>query len=135
MSVAYYIVTREEPEDLDTFVNGKALAHLDDGVIDQLCEAAGVRSLLDFLSQDPEELEEFLEDEGIDLDEDEGLPDAEWFAAEEGLAAVRGLLNHLRQHPKALQNTVDILEDLQEYEAVLLQLAERKIAWHLALDF
>lgn len=135
MSVAYYIVTREEPEDLDTFVNGKALAHLDDGVMDQLCEAAGVRSLLDFLSQDPEELEEFLADEGIALDEDNGLPDTEWFSAAEGLTAVRGLLTHLRQHPKAMPNTADIIEDLLEYEAVLLQLAERKIAWHLALDF
>lgn len=135
MSVAYYIVTREEPEDLDTFVNGKALAHLDDGVMEQLCEAAGVRSLLDFLSQDPEELDEFLEDESIELDADNGFPDADWFDAEEGLTSVRGLLNYLRQHPQALPNSTDIIEDLQEYEAVLLQLATRKIAWHLALDF
>ena len=59
MSLAYYIVTRKQPDALDTFVNGKALAHLDDGVI----------------------------------------------------------------------------EDLLEYEAVLVQLAGRGIAWHPALDF
>lgn len=135
MSVAYYIVCREEADDLDVFVNGKAVAHLEDAVIEKLCQSAAVPSLLDFISQSPEELEDFLDGEGMDAEENHNFPDEAWFTAAQGLLTVRGLLNYLRANPGTLDNSADIIEDLLEYETVLTQLEARQIAWHLALDF
>lgn len=135
MSVAYYIVTQDDIDDLDIHVNGKAIAHLDEAVIEALCRSADVPCLLDFISQNPEELQDFLDDEGIDTEEGQALPDEAWFTPAQGLLTVRGLLNYLRAHPGALDNSADIIEDLLEYEAVLIQLEARQIAWHLALDF
>lgn len=135
MSVAYYIVTQDELDDFDVFVNGKALGHLEEDSIDQLCAKAGVPSLLDFLSQNPEELEGFLEDEGIDVEDGDDFPDEAWFSPEQGLLTVRGLISYLQTNPQARANAGDIIAELQEYEFVLLKLAEQNMAWHLALDF
>ncbi len=135
MSVAYYIVSREEPDDLDIFVNGKALGHLDEHIIENLCAAANVPSLLSFLSQSPEELEDFLDDEAADAEADADFPAEEWFTAEAGLTTVRALIKYLQKTPQAVDNAADVIEDLLEYESVLAQLAERKMLWHLALDF
>ncbi len=58
MGVALFIVAEREVEGLDVFVNGKALARCDD--LDRLAIAAGVRPLMDYLSQSFEDLEEFF---------------------------------------------------------------------------
>jgi hypothetical protein len=131
MSVAFYIVTERSMEAVDTFVNGKALGHCDQ--LDQLAEQAGVRPLMDFCSGDPEEIAEFLEQEGLATGEE--IPAEEWFASEAGLTTVRGLLSALAANPAAVPNPEEIADDLHEFETVLQQLAEIGLHWHLAVDY
>lgn len=134
MSIALYIVTQREPEGIDTFVNGKAIGDTDESALDALCEAAGVPSLMNFISQDPGEFADFLEQEGFEMEDGDSMAE-EWFTPAEGLAAIRGLMAHLRSNPTAIGNAAAIVEDLAEYEAVLVQLEQQDIPWHLAVDF
>src|SRR5262245_23302902 len=59
----------------------------------------------------------------LDPEEVDGPP-VQWFAATDGLAAVRALAGHLRAHPKDLSNSDDILAELSEIESELAD-AER----------
>ncbi|MBW4551160.1 MAG: hypothetical protein KME35_08640 [Aphanocapsa sp. GSE-SYN-MK-11-07L] len=131
MSVAFYIVIERSIEAVDPFVNGKALGHCDQ--LDQLAEMAGVPPLMDFCSGDPEEIAEFLEQEGLATDEE--IPAEEWFAAEAGLTTVRGLLSALAANPEAVPNPEEIADDLHEFETVLQQLIQAGVRWHLAVDY
>ena len=69
MSVAYYIIPEREIEGFDPFVNGKALGHADEKALANLCQQLNVVPLTNFLSEDPDELEEFFADEGIEVAE------------------------------------------------------------------
>lgn len=102
MGVAIYIVTKNEIKGFDPFVNGKALGRVDSDVLERLCKAAGVKSLFEFISQDPDELADFLEESGIEAEGDGGLPAKVWFVPEDGLQVVRGLASHLRENPAAV---------------------------------
>jgi hypothetical protein len=133
MGSAIYIVTKKEIKGFDAFVNGKAIGKVDGDALERLCEAAGVESLLGFISQDPDELAEFFDEDGVEGADE--FPAEEWFKAERGLAAIQGLQAHLRANPSALRDQAAVLDDLAEYERVLLKLAERKIEWHFAIDF
>lgn len=133
MSVAYYIVPEREIEGFDHFVNGKALGHADEETLHQLCEALSVQSLLTFISQDPEELADFMEDEDVEMPEE--FAEAQWFDANAGLITVRTLAAHLESNPDALKDSSDLIDDLREYEEVLARLAQEKVRWYFALDF
>jgi hypothetical protein len=133
MSVAYYIVLQSEIDGFDPFVNGKAIAHASEEELDKVFKALNVTPLAEFLSQDPGELAEFIADEGVDVPDD--LPGEQWFTADQGLATVRALKQHLASNPKALKNAAAICEDLAEYEAVLERIKKESVLWHLALDF
>jgi hypothetical protein len=132
VSVAYYIVPEREIDGFDHFVNGKALGRANEKALVKLCKQLNVTPLTGFLSQDPDELAEFIEDEGVEVPE--SLPAEEWFDASAGLETVRALLQHLASEPKALKNSEAIIEDLRECEAVLARLAKENLRWHLALD-
>jgi hypothetical protein len=132
MGAALYIVPERQIENFDIFVNGKALSHYEG--MDDLAERAGVRPLMDFFSQNPEDLAEILEDD--DLEEPEsGLPAEQWFSADDGLATVRGLLSHLISAPSDRADDVALINDLREYESILTRLAAEGIRWHLAVDY
>jgi len=133
MSSAIYIVTKKQIKGFDAFVNGKAIGKVDGEALERLCQSAGVESLLGFISQNPEELTDFLDEDGVE-DADE-LPVEEWFTAKRGLAAIQGLQAHLRAKPSALRDQAAVLDDLAEYERVLLKLEEKKVDWHFAIDF
>lgn len=135
MGSAIYIVANKEVRDFDLFVNGKAIARIDGEKLEQLCEAAGVESLAGFISQDPDELADFLEDEGIELGGAGELPAGEWFTPERGLLAVRGLMGYLKSNPSTLARQAAVIEDLAGYESILVKLAERQLLWHFAVDF
>jgi hypothetical protein len=135
MGTAIYIATKTDICDFDPFVNGKALGRVDSDVLERLCAEAGVESLLGFISQDPDELTEFLEEAGIDAEGDGEFPSEEWYDPERGLVVVRGLIDHLERNPAALPRSSDVVEDLKEYETVLARLAEKKVPWHFAVDF
>ena len=133
MSVAFFIVTEREVEGLETFVNGKAIAKVSDKEMQKLCTVAGVKSIYDFVSADPEELAEFLGDEGAD--ESEELPAEQWFEPQEGLEWTTKLVAYLNANPAAIKGTSGVLSDLAEYEQVFKGMQSHGVRWHFAVDF
>lgn len=83
--------------------------------LDRVARAAGLRALSDFESYDPADV---AADFDMDVDE-AALPPVEWFAAADGLAAVRALAAHLRANPTAVRGSAKVLEDLASVEAEL----------------
>lgn len=133
MSVAYYIVPETEIQDFEHFVNGKALGHCDEARLSELCELLNIKPLMDFFSEDPEELAEFME--FIDEEAPTEFPPLEWFDPAEGLRSAQALIEHLTVNPEAMEGSAEILDDLKEFEVVLSRLVQENIRWHLALDF
>ncbi len=133
MSVAYYIVPERKINGFDHFVNGKALAHADEETLEKLCTELKVKPITEFISQDPEELADFFEAEGIDLPDE--LPTTDWFEPSVGLMTVRALASYLQENPNTLKDSADIVEDLREYESVLTRLESENVRWYLALDY
>jgi hypothetical protein len=131
MSAALYIVVDQPIEGFDAFVNGKALAQ-NSASLDALCSQLGRAPLSSFVSQDPESLGDFLDDEGLETAGD--LPPEQWFAPEEGLNTVLSLIAHLRQHPE-LAHATALLSDLQEFADVLRRIAQERRKFHFACDF
>jgi hypothetical protein len=127
---ALYIVPERAVEGFEMMVNG--VGHSDQ--LDQLAGRAGVRPLMEFFSQDPEELAEFLEAEGVDLPAG-AVPAEQWFPAEDGLMSVRGILAYLAANPNATPKDSAIIEDLSAFESVLVRLESGGVRWHLAVDF
>ncbi len=110
MSVALFIVTERPVEGLETFVDGKALAHCrpagakgrggrqSSRHLETLAREAGARPLMEFFSISPDEARALLDFEGGTVP-GINLPPEQWFSPVEGLATVRGLLAHLAAHP------------------------------------
>ncbi len=132
MSVAFYIVPERQIEGFSHFVNGKALGHIREDQLTKLCQRLGVKPLASFYSQVPDELADFLDDEGFGVIE---APETTWFEAADGLATIHALIRHLQDNPNDLHNASNCLADLYEYRDVLARLAEEGIRWFLALDF
>ncbi len=88
----------------------------------------GVRPLMEFFSQNPEEARDFFEGEGMD---DVEIPDEQWFPAEEGLRTVQALLREV----DSSQELKDTKEDLLQFERVLGEAQKNKVRWHLAVDY
>jgi hypothetical protein len=133
MSVAFFIVTDRKVDGLDTFVNGKDIARVSDKELAKACIAAGVKSIYDYVSQDPDELRDFLESEG--LEESGDLPPEEWFNAEDGLNWTIKLAEYLRTNPTVIKNSSNVLSDLAEYEVVFKGLQAHGIRWHFEVEF
>ncbi|HEY7117102.1 MAG TPA: hypothetical protein VH475_10970 [Tepidisphaeraceae bacterium] len=68
-------------------------------VLDRCAAEAGVRPLSEFFSESPEESFESI---GEDVPEGMEGSDVQWFAAEEGLASIRGLAQYVSAHPGVL---------------------------------
>jgi hypothetical protein len=125
MGSALYIVSKEEVPGVDMIIDGKALAASEEE-LGAICARVGVKSLMDFFSQNPEELADLLGEEVPNA------PSEEWFDANEGLATVRALLSYLESGRESIAAAV--IEDLRRCDQVLAQLDERKLPWHFALD-
>ncbi|MEZ4528148.1 MAG: hypothetical protein R2941_19735 [Desulfobacterales bacterium] len=132
MGLAWYIVGEKEVEGFDTFVDGKAIAHADEKILDDIFRELNAAPLMDFFSENPEELADFF-DENADMPDD--LKTEKWFSATDGLKTVRSLTAHLQTHPDAIAESGEILEDLKEYERILSRFEKQGIRWHLAIDF
>lgn len=85
--------------------------------------------LSDFHSIDPEEAAEILDMDPEEMD----LPPLQWFDPEKGVAAVRGFIALLRENPKAVPKSSEILEDLEEIEQELLAAAKKNARFHFQL--
>ncbi len=129
MSVAYYIVLDNDQPGFDTFVNGKFLAK-DAEKLDAICEKLGIPKIDDFVFMSEDELADLL-DEDIELPEGEG---EQWFTADEGIAFVTALTEHIQAHPQTLSNPQGVLEDLAEYADVFEKAKGIGAKWHLNLD-
>lgn len=128
-----YIAIEKQIPGFDPFVNGKAVSRAKETDIDRICTEAGVRSLWAYVSQDPDELAGFLEDEG--MTPEGNLPEEEWYDPREGLSFVEKLSGHLKANPNCIKHSAAILEDLEEYESVFVVLVQNNIRWHFAVDF
>lgn len=133
MGVALFIVAERKVPKLETDVNGKGLGRCKG--LDKLAEAAGVRPLMEFFSEDPDEALAAWEEMG-DLDPPEGgFPPEAWFTAAEGLAVVRGLLKYLAENANAVKEAAAVADDLTDFERVLVGLEKAGVRWHLAIDY
>lgn len=104
---------------------------LGDGMerLDKVAKKHKLTPLNDFHSIDPAEAAEML-----DMDPEElGLPPLQWFDPEKGLAAVRGFIALLRENPKAVAKSAEILEDLEEIEQELVAASKQKAKFHFQL--
>src|SRR4051812_8573104 len=95
MGSALYIVSKKEVPGVDMLIDGKALAASEEELA-AICARIGVKSLMDFFSQNPEELADLLGEEVPNA------PSEEWFDAKEGLATVRALLSHLKSGAESI---------------------------------
>lgn len=132
MSVAYYIVPEFEIDGFDHFVNGKAIGHVSESRLRDICKSLNVTSLHEFVSQDPAELAEYFDDDS--LGDVPGL-EQQWFSPDDGLETVSALSSHLQAHPEIIKNAAGVIEDLEEFKSVLTRLQAEDVRWYLALDF
>jgi len=127
MSVAYFIVIKNEEVDFDTFVNGKSMAHASDELI-EFCKTHKLRTIEDFHSQD---MSEFMEDfNDIEIPEQK----IKWFNAQEGIDWASSLIEKLEAE-KTKFDTGAVIEDLQEYLEVFKNAKKVDVKWHLELAY
>jgi hypothetical protein len=118
----FFIVAERPVGGLNIFPVGEALTHCRPvgardrvgqsplGHLGVLAREAGVRPLAEFLSEDSE---------------------PHWFAAGEGLATIRGLLDYLTSHTERAADVRPVLGELRQAEAVLRRLYGEGCRWHL----
>lgn len=135
MGAALYIALEKEVPGVDaTSMRGNVLATAWDH-LDAIASENGLLPLEAFMSADPDEAAEFLEDHGGASDFD--IPDEQWFDPADGLATVRGLLKLIRGDPSLMEGypIADVTEDLESAARVLALADERKVRFHFAVDF
>lgn len=123
MGAALYIVAKDKPEEMDLFVNGKALSKAG-ARLSSAAKKTGARELMSFFSQNPDDAAEFVDDVSA-------LPREQWFDPVDGLTTVRALLSHFSASPADSA----IVDELREFESVLQRLKDARLRWHLAVDF
>ncbi|HNA20252.1 MAG TPA: hypothetical protein PLN40_02390 [Agitococcus sp.] len=140
MSVAYYICADvpEADENHEFFMDmdGKALARVEEDVLEQLAQRANVKPLMQFFSMPQGEWDDYVDDIKDLLDEDEVFDPQEltWFSADEGLKTVLALIAEIDKTPQLLAQPEAVIDDLESMAAILSRLVEHGIRWHLAID-
>lgn len=135
MAASMYIVVEGEDPGFDIFVNGRALARNEDA-LERMSIRLGARPLIDFFSADENSMSLLIQEGAGDPVLLPKLPPPQWYAGEQGLAAVRPLLQCMREEPSLLGSDGEALrEELGEFEAVLQKTADRGLRWHLAVSW
>ena len=126
MGVAYFIVLDKKKPGFDTSVNGKAVAREVDAIskVTTKLKLPDINVLTSFAA--------LAAQFGADPSS-EGAKE-KWFEAEEGLEWVRAVYEYIDTHPRSAENRARVLEDLEEYEAVLSKAAKIKAKWHFEMD-
>ena len=121
MSTAYFIVLDSEEPGFDPFVDGKLLTKRLPSV-NKIARSLGLKQFEDYAFQD---LSDF------------GGPESEpeWFDADEGIRWASGILQHIRENPKAVRDVDEVAADLADYVRVFEEADKRGLKWHLELDF
>ncbi len=97
--------------------------------LDKVAKKNKLTLLSEFHSVDPEQAAEMFDMDPEEMD----LPPLQWFDSAKGVAAVRGFITLLRENPKAVAKTPEILEDLQQIEQELLAGSKQKAKFHFQL--
>jgi len=133
MSAAYFIVLENKKPGFDPLVNGKFLSK-EIKNLDRLCENLGINDINSFVSYAPEELDEMMQELGVDACETNS-PAEQWFEPDEGLTWVTRLIEYLEAQPATLQKSKEVLSDLREYEQVFKKAKAIGSRWRLHVDF
>ena len=130
MGVAYYIVVNDP--DIDAFVNGKSLG-VEGKRLARVAKSIGLKPLDEFVTFNDADLAAAAEDSEYGDEIESGAE--QWFAPKDGLAWVSAMREYIRSNPKAVKNVAGVLQDLDEYTAVLSQAEEKAAQWHLSIDY
>ena len=97
MGLAYFIVLDKEQPDIDTFVNGKAVARHRDAIyaITEVLGLKGIDDLTGFAGLDEE----------FDVPEEHRETQTPWFTAREGIEWVTAIRQRIEANPKSVQRT------------------------------
>jgi hypothetical protein len=125
MGAAYFIVLENEIDGLDAMIDGKSLAK-SAKVLDSLALQLGVRPISEFISIDPVQAAELMEDEGMDVDSAK-LPPLKQFSAQDGLATISALMSRPEAQPA--------MHDLKNCERILTIAAKQGVGWHFEVDY
>lgn len=129
MGTAFYITLDQEIDGLDHIaeINGKFLSRASE-LLDLHAGHLGVKPLMSFFSQSPDDLSEFLP-------ESDDTAEETWFCASEGLKTVRAFEEFIIQNPDLIDRSHEVINDLRQFSEILKQADEKGIKWHLSLDF
>jgi hypothetical protein len=97
--------------------------------LDKVAKTRKLATLGQFHSIDPDEAGEKF---GMDPEE-MGLPPLQWFEPAKGLAAVRPLIPLLRENPKAVPRSSEVLSELEAVEQELVAASKHKAKFHFCL--
>ncbi len=119
---------------LDTYVTGRAVS-TNDAELTRIAHALGVKSILDFYSDGPDEWAMLEEDHGVDVSQLRAKG-TQWYSPEEGLASLKALREHLARHSEILPDQSERVQaELQDFERVLQAAQDHSLMWHSAVDY
>ena len=144
MGAAYYVVVNSDDPGFDTTVDGKALSRHQER-IDIIAGRFGFNSLDAYCSQSPDDARVQmadlmgLEDEfELPLNAEESIrnmPPEQWFDPQLGLDYAKQIGDHIRENPNSVKDATAVLYDLDTMATVMTDALERKLKWHLQVDF
>ncbi len=129
MGVAYYIVLEKDIPGEKTFIDGKALAK-EEKKLKEISHFQGVKDLMSFFSASPDEVYDLLGEYNDTME----IPETEWFSPDEGLQTVRAILDYIEMNPDSFIRKKSLLDDLKNFEDILLEAQKYNLKWHLAID-
>lgn len=129
MGTAVYIILNQEIQGIDyiSMTDGKLLGQAS-YVLDLHAGHLGVKPLMSFFSETPDDLSEFLP-------ESDDTAEETWFCASEGLKTLRAFEDFLIQNPDLLERNNDVIADIRQFSEILKQAEVRGIKWHLCVDY
>lgn len=121
MALAFVITLERELPEAEAYrkaASGKALAR-ETSRLDLAARTKKVTAIESLLSENPEKLREQMRADGFDPDKMR-LPSEQWFPAADGLATVRGLMEHVSANLNNFKQPNPILRDLKAVETLLV---------------
>lgn len=109
MGSALYVSIKDKPDDLDTSMNGKALARAWD-VLDALAPTLGALPI-------------------------SKLCNASWKNPDKGRPDIEKYLAHVRANPASVPDAPDVIEDLEDVLRLIGDAQKLGTKWRLMLDY
>lgn len=109
MGSALYVSIKDKPADLDTLMNGKALARAWDA-LDALAPALGVLPI-------------------------SKLCNASWKSPDKGRPDIEKYLAHVHANPESVPDAPEVVEDLKDVLRLIGEAGKLGTKWRLMLDY